>query len=307
MPTNFLHNSFLNPVKFTKQTPDVNASYNSKHIDDWQFRSTIFEFQQDTVFNEAFQQSDSIRIQLQSNYGPINLKMTSSSGGVVYDQNFTQMQQSVDDTTLFIYQIDVPLNSYAAGCYQLKMTIGSDVFLSEPISIDTAIPNSLLLEYSHFEHYQDIIFETGFAPMIRIPGFLIFKTPASKDTMFEDQVLNETMLKSIPYRIFDLFIGSEQGVPDYFIDKINRILGCSSLLIDGKYYSKNDGSKLADTGVEYSPVRGWQIEMREAKNRSSLVYQNDVVLPSIGAVINVDSKGFGHDAGGTVLQLTDVN
>ncbi len=105
----------------------------------------------------------------------------------------------------------------------------------------------------NYRYYNDIIFETGFPPSLRVLGKIKYKSPASRDTIYEDQVLNQSILNSVPFRIWELTIGGSSGIPDYLIDKVNRILGCSNLLIDGRLFTKSEGAKLEERALEDYP------------------------------------------------------
>lgn len=302
MAVNNLIFSFLNPVKFTKLVPDQVAQYVSKHMDDWPFVSTIYKWEQATHYCQPWQLSDNIRLQLQSNSGPINLKVVNQDEVAVHDVNFVQKQQNDDDATLFIYEIDLALSIFSEGGYYLKISIGnpvSVVYVSEPLVFSELIENTVTLEFKHWRFYQDIVFETGFSPSIRIPATLKPKSFASKDTIYEDQPLNLTMVKSVPYRIWELSIGGARGIPDYLADKLNRVFGCSTLKIDGKLYTKNEGAKLEPSDLENYPMRGWTIELREKLNRSSRIFVDDVAVDQNAyTIVTVDTKGFGTMPGG---------
>lgn len=311
MPILRLYQPFLNPVQFTKITPDEIPQYVSRHLDDWQFADTIHDFEQRVCWRQGWQTSDSIRLQFQSNYSPLNLKLIRAEDDVVmYDVNLAVVRTNMDDPDYKIYQADVALNPYPTGFYYLKLTIGIGgvlTLVSNIFEISVICENSLLLEYQHRKYYADVFFETGFSPSIRIPAILKMKPPGSIDTIYEDQEANMEMLKSVPYQLWTLSIGPE-GIPPAQIKRLNFMLGCSSTRLDGRYYTKNEGAKLDENTVEFYPMSGWSIELREKLNRSSVIYENEIVVDgTIAVVANVDSKGFSpNDAGGSVYQVEDI-
>jgi hypothetical protein len=312
MPTLRLYQPFLNPVHFTKMTPDQVPQYLSKHMDDWQFPDTILPWEQRVCFHQCWQTSDSIRLQFMSNYSPLNLKLIRYADDVVvYDVNLAQVLQNMDDPTYYIYQADVALNPFPAGYYYLKLTVGSGgvlILVSGIMEISEIIENTLLLGYQHRRYRADTFFETGFAPTFRIHGTLKMKEPRSIDTVYEDQEANLEMIKSVPYQVMNLSIGGSEGIPSWVIKRINFMLGCSSFRVDGRYYTKNESAKLEESTEEFYPMSGWSIEMREKLNRSSIIYENELVVDgSIVVVANVDSKGFApNDSGGSVYQVEDI-
>jgi hypothetical protein len=311
MPTLRFIEPYLNPVQFTKIVPDEIPQYISRHLDDWQFPDTIHDFEQQVCWYQQWQTTDSIRLQFQSNYSPLNIKLIRAEDDVVvYDVNLAVVRTNMDDPDYKIYQADIALNPFPAGYYYLKLSIGIGgvlTLVSNVLKISEIIENSLLLEYQHQKFRCDVFFETGFSPSIRIPAILKMKPPGSIDTIYEDQESNMTMLKSVPYSLWNLSIGPE-GIPPAQIKRLNFMLGCSSTRLDGRYYTKNEGAKLEENTVEFYPMSGWSIELREKLNRSSVIYENEMVIDStIAVVANVDSKGFSpNDAGGSVYQVEDI-
>lgn len=303
---------YLNPVQLIKLTPDEVPQYQSKHMDEWYHLLTIPPWMQSRQYFQTFLQVDSLRLQFISNYGPLTAKLLDPEGFVKATQPLQQMQQRFYQPGTFIYQLDWALNVIPTGYYQLKIECGNPTvqeLISEPIFITDKAPHTLLFEYKHRKEYCDVIFQNGFSPSIRLPATLKLRPPASKDTIYPDQRLNYTMLDSKPYEVWELRIGGAAGVPDYLVRKIIRILGCSDLLIDGKYYTKADGAKLDELAQDGWARRGWSIELVEKLSRHSKHYSDDVAISGvIAAVANVDSKGFiSDDSGGSVHQIRNVD
>jgi hypothetical protein len=308
---NTLYTPFLLPVKFHEQTPVEVVQYNSKFMDAVAYYQTIESWQERQPYYQPWQTSDTIKLQFISNYAPIAVKLIGEFSMVHFSENMAQIRENSYDTGMYIYEISIPLAAIPEGWYYLLVECGNPSVLSlvsEPLCIKESHPNSLLLEFSNYRYFGDIVFETGFSPSIRVLGKVRFKTPASKDTFFEDQVLNMTLLNSVPFRLYELILGDSTGIPDYLIDKLNRILGCSSLLIDGIAFTKQEGAKLEEKEIDDYPLRGWSVELREKLNRHSRFYSNDAAQDQVAAVVlNVDSKGFGNDQGGTIYAVTDIN
>lgn len=299
----------INPLQFYKQVPDTDSRYNSRLFDNWYFSDTILPWEQRVEWHQPWQRSDVLHLQLFANYGPINLKLYKEDGTLVGTIPFDQIMVNFNDPNLYIYEVDVNMSSYDEGCYYFTITFGSPVsltFQSELIILSDNLESTVLLEYSHPSFREDMIFETGIQPKMRIPAVLKFKGPASKNTVYEDQPLNLTVIRSLSYRVFTLDIGAGKGIPDYMADKIDRILGCRTLLIDGVAYTKM-GDSIEPAAIEDYPLRGWRIDMRPSVNRASAHYENDVPQGrQVSVMINVDSKGFGTDTGGSETVITDV-
>lgn len=306
---NTLYDSFLNPVKFHQLDNVQIPNYVSRFMDDWAFRRTIQPWQQDICFYQPWGQSDSIRLQYTANFGPFVLRMYNYLGQLVLTQSFNDVMQDELRPTYYIKQIAVSLAGFDPGKYFFVRDTGGVLTYSEPFEILDAEDSGIMLtnqnptlyiEYSHYESYQGVKFFTPFAPSIRVPAVLRYKSPGAKDNVYEDQLLNMTLVNSVPFRIFDFTLGGNYGVPPYFIDKIARIFGCSSLSIDGRLYTKNEGAQFEPALLENYPSAGYSIELREKLNRDSIITENDVIIEGIAAAaIIMDNKGFGIDGGDT--------
>lgn len=300
-----IYQPFLNPVKFINAGYSQNAKYNTRDLDDWTYEDTVMQWMQNRDFTQKWQKNDTISIQLLSDSGPITYQFLDCHENVEYSGSFINMGPG-PITGFSIYEAHISLASFNVGVYYLKINSVTITLLSEPLNIAVSWPRSVLLEYSNYRFKDDMIFETGFAPSLRIEGTVKYKSPASKDTLFEDQVLNQSLLSSRGYDLYEFVIGSSEGIPDYMIKKLNRILGCSEVVYDGIEYTKADGAKFESSDMEDYPMRGWTIELREKLNRSSSISINDeTASDEVGVTISTDSKGFKIDGGD--YAITDVN
>jgi hypothetical protein len=298
---------FLNPIHYTIKDYENPDQYNTKYFDDFGFEDTIKDFEQFVNYYQPWQTSDSIHQQLISNYAPLTLKVIrESDGAILFSDPFVQVFPNFYDPGLYIYEHTLNLNILPEGVYRLQIEAGSPATLtliSNPLLVCDRIEESVLLEYKHYEPYGEVIFPTGFNPSFRMYGYCKFDKPAAKRTVYEDQPLNKEVLKTIPYRLYKLFSRSE-GFPDYLVDLLNRALGCSDLVVDGKSMSADgDLEKKEEEGY---PMSGWAIALREKLNRSVRIYENgSPVNARHSVVVSVDNKGFGG-TGGTTYGVIDI-
>lgn len=302
--------SKIMPLQFYLEAPPEDPQYISKHLDDWWFSETILPWQQKTCYKQPVHKADLLSMQLQSSVGPINLKLYRMDGGLADTIPFQQLQQNVNDLTMFIYEVDVDMSIYPANDYYFMISFGSPEVLSlvsETIKLSEKIENTVLLEYEHYKHYQDVIFETGYLGAMRAPAILKYETPDGIDVLFEDQDSDSEMLESVPFDIWQLRIGLAAGIPDYLARKINRLSRCSSFRIDGKYFTRIEGQKMDRLAQKDYPMSAWTVDLREQINRSSRIYENGEAQEGFLAVmVTADSKGFGTDNGGNETIITDV-
>lgn len=291
--------------------PGVPEKYNSKYFDQFNYPDTILPWQAQKGFCQPWQLNDTIPLQLRTNIGPVNFILRSCDTGLIVDTiQFDQRQEDAAEPGMFIYEVSVPLSGYPEGCYTVELDFGGVITLySGEQNFAELHEGTLLNEYKHYEAREDIIFETGWLGNVRVPGWMKYEGPKQKATVYEDQILNETALRSQKYRVWSLKIGGTPfaGIPDYFADMIGGIIGCSYLYIDGKPFTVNEGSQMEPVELEGYPMRGWGVEMRDRYTRAAITYENDDPIEGVLAVmVNVDSKGFGNSASGSQTVVLDV-
>lgn len=290
-----LHLPFILPLKFVEVAPQQVVQYVSRHMDDYLLHNRWTRWQYGYYHNKWLR-SDSIALQLQTNTGQPTITVIQCDGTVVIGpQLMIQRQQNPYDPGTFIYESATALNACQdGGVYWFKITTGSITLISEPIQVFEQLTESLLVQYKHRRFYEDVIWETGVEMNLRVPAIIRYKPPAAKDTVYEDQVLDMTMIKSIPYRVVDFVVGTGSNIPDYMIDILNRILGCSSVRIDGRYYAKNEGFKWEDPDDEMNALfKGYRGELRENINRASKIVEPATNTNEEVTIIGlVDLKGF---------------
>lgn len=305
---------YLNPVHFSKMTPDEVEAYVSRHIDNRSFVDTILSFEQQVFWPQMWQKSDTIKLQVQSTYSPIVIKQCRCNGEVVATTSMTQVRQNEYDPTLFIYEKALPQNLFEEGMYYLQMEVGSGgdvVLVSEQFKLSEKIENSLLIEYFHREFKDGVFFETGFLPSIRVPGVIKLKQPTSSNADYEDEDNNLVLLKGVGYEVEQLTVGvcdeNPAGIPPYLIKKLNRIFTLSNISIDGREKVKNGDAEFEETSEADYPLSSWAIELRDKIRRDSVIYEDDVVIDGKFSVVLVaDSKGFGSQGTGSDYFIQDV-
>lgn len=292
----------LNPLHGIQVFPVVDITqYESKHWDDNMFFDTIKPYDQHVRFWQKWRTDDTIKLQYTSNYSPITLKVFRCDGSEVYSIDFSIMQQDADNPGFYIRQVELGLSIFPLGQYYAEVQAGSgpDVIIRfEPFIISDSLPETLLIEYSHFEKKGEIWFQSPVVLNLRIPGVIKYDETKSIDTIYPDQDENEELLHSTPYRVSKLSIGGAIGIPPWLKDILSRIFGCSDVKIDGRYYTKEADAAWERNEVEHYPLKGWSLMLRDKFNRDSQIIDNDAVLKGIAAAgLLVGVKGFGMDDG----------
>jgi hypothetical protein len=304
MADNIIILSILNPVKFRRQGYVNAAPYNTKYFEDWNFTDTIRDFEEQVGHLQAWQKNDIIYLQLLSNYSPFNIELQNCDGGVVDTFLMVYKPASTELSGVKAYEIAIALDSYAEGVYKLVIKAGSPSIIetleSEWFWIKTLHDNSVLLQYKHSENDYDVSFETGIEFRIRTLGGLGNYKPAVDRVVFIDQPRNAVQLDAKPFATEKLFIGDGYGVPNWFIERVNAIFCCSTVLIDGKQYVCNPGANVEDNREQLYPMAGWSIEVRPAKATQSkkFVTTSGEGAPNTTLIYNIESRGFGPIDGG---------
>jgi len=274
---NEIYISFLNPVKFVDNTPYSNTQYNTRQFDDYLYADQLAQkwwIQQDR-YKQKFQYDDSIKLQVFSNFDPINFYLVDQDGS---EWNTVVLQNIVADRYhpgFYIYEGTMSIsNTLPEGCYTPMLRMGDPAnpkyMKGEPIQVAASWPDTLWFDYFNSTYHGDIIFETGYKPGIRIDGCLGKIKPGGKRFVYEDQRMNPTVLKADPFREFDLGLGFSYGIPDWLIDKVNWIFSCDNVSIDGKPFAYVSDSGTFDIkDEEFYPLRGINITVREGLNRAS--------------------------------------
>jgi hypothetical protein len=305
---------YLLPVTWYDVEPTEVTQYISRHMDDYLLSERNTRWQ-NGGYRQPWLMSDVIVNQFINNQGAVNIKVIDCKQNLLFATPMQQKQQNQYEPEYFIYESSQALNALPDGIYYLLAEIGSSPnkrLISEPIEVSSTIENTLLLQYKHRKYRGGVVFETGIEFSLRVHGFLRLQPPASKDTLYEDQVLDMVMVQSKPYRIWELvFFGPEGGLPDWMIDKLNWVLGCSDLRIDGKYYTKQEGAKIEEgETLQNGLLKSYRIEMREAINRNSKVFSGEEnTNEELNILLNVSSKGFfdtNEDGSSTIVTILDV-
>lgn len=309
--SNALHIPFLNPVQFVEEGKELLPQYNTKFFDDFVEKDTWKAWRRGREYASKWQTSDTIHLQVISNVSPLSLKLyDAASGRLVSTTAFAQIVQNQYQPELWVYEVSLSLSTLPRGYYQLKIDVaGLSTLVSEYLHIEEQHPNTVLIEYLNQKYYGDVLFETEFNPNIRVEGWFKMKPPVSKDTTYEDQVLNQRMLLSEPYRVWDFIIGPSSGIPDWMADKLIWILGCDEIYLDGKAFTKADGAKFEEAAQEGYANRGYVVEMRETVRRASKVIGVDAdTNKRLFVTMNVETAGFADtsDPAGSIATILEV-
>lgn len=274
-----IYRSKANPIRFVWENRVKAAPYNDFTMDNMFFQEMIHEWEEPVYYEQKWQTTDPIRLQFISDFSGIELRLTNSDTGEYIATSMVQKQQDVNNPGFRIYECDISLTSIPPGNYYFKAILGSsgDTMRSEPLCIQDKHEGTVFIEYYHRKRKADLIFEKGFRPAIRVEARFDKMEYASKDSVYENQPLNMTLIDSLQYAIYTIVFGNEWGIPDWMLEKLNLIFGFDNIQINGKQFCKAEaGQEFEAITIDGYPMRGYRYNLRESLNRASSVIDTTV-------------------------------
>lgn len=287
----------INPIKLVQDGYTPATRYNQKHFDSSLFTEQLRNFQQTRNYYQKFQTTENIYFQIIANFGPISCKLIDCNDNEIVVGTVATITTSIFTVPYAAFSCTINLSGIPEGIYWVVVNVGTTPYtklISEPIHVANYHANTMLFEYNNSINDFGAIFQNGEIFSLRIESFFKSFTPGSNDVVFEDEPANVLKLSASPFRQFKLAFGEGIGVPDWLIDKVNRLFACDSVLIDGKYFTKAEGAKLDPINEDNYAMSGWSLDVRESKSREGLTITNNITQDQKIVVIHVvDTTFFG--------------
>jgi hypothetical protein len=288
----------LNSLKSINQTDGLNSnnsaivlnsldpSFNYRGIDDDFYFKNLKYFEYKTPFAQQFQQSDTIFLQWLSEYSDLSrfqyARFLDDRGNVFTPKMVTVVKETgtysseIDGellTSLSLYSVTIKLYDMAEGNYFLQCRYYEGVnyynVIHEPISVKQIHENTVRIDYYNSYNDQSVIYPTSaYIPQIRVDGFVKILPPEAEFETYTDQPLDKELVSGIASRTYELFLNN---IPDYLADKINRIMLCDIVTIDGFKYTREQGAKLEQiSGDDKSALSNYKLKLGERINTSTV-------------------------------------
>lgn len=302
----------LNPVLFYDKARALLPQYHNKFAGDWLPLEALKPWQGFGRYFQKWQTSDAISLQVFSNIAPLTLKLINCKGATIRTLQFQQKQKNRRDPSLFIYEASLSLAGIPDGRYRLELEVGSPLVKtleSDWLDIAADWPHSALIEYKNSAYYGDVIFPvTGWAPSFRVEGWFKKAAPASKDEVYVDESYNQRMMFSDPFQVWEFIIGPATGVPEWVAEKLNWILGCDEIYIDGMEFTKADGGKFQEIEQDGVPFRGYSINLAPTNRRPSKHFFMNGAQGGkrLLVALNVETKGFADTSLGSSSDVATI-
>lgn len=231
----------LNPFRFADpRLNDLDREPGYKQFNDYQDRKS---------FCQKWQVADETVLQVLSDYAFTAKVIDAETGAEVEELTPVQKETTIIGQTFAVYEVPVVFADLL-GVYFIRVQYNdgtNDYILdSEPFEVAESWPRTFLAKYRNSENNFSVVFDTGVEFAIRIDGTLSDFTPEANDLIYIDQNQNATLIDSLPFRSFVLYVGDASGVPFWVLDKVNRVLSCNIVqILDvpfSGYFTKKDGA-----------------------------------------------------------------
>lgn len=330
----------LNPLRFYQLSDELidfpdsavlnnynlfDPNYNYRLFDEDFYLRNVPVWDEARFFAQPFQQGDIIRVQfLGLDDIPSGVYAGNPYTAYIIDCNnkiYASYSVTSPSVTLIdglrIREVEIPLFNVPEGYYrvvirrrEIAVTSYREFVISEPIHVKQTHPYSVLINYTNSKNAQGVIFQYGLNFQFRAYAVVKDLEPMSKINVFEDEPLNLTTLSSTPYRQWTLHVGGQTNqVPDWFIDKLERITGCDTMSIDGKQYTRAEGAKLEINRPQGASLSSCKVALRESINDNNLYVEQYQYVYKMGTAY--DTKYFyirdiSYGSGPTTRQVRRV-
>lgn len=304
MAANAIYPGFTNSLQFVPQVQNPDARYQTADFNSTLFENQIAAWVNQNPYYNPWQIGEEIPLQFITNglTGVIATVYELGTNKQIGDPiTFTLKSSNAIRSPLNLYEGVIDLTGFTAGVYYVVVNAGGSVgsyIVSEPINVQALWERTIRFDYSNTYNRQTMIFDTGFAGAIRVMGFIDNEMqPKYVAADYIDQTQDITKLGFIPYETRQLWIGGMDGVPDYVIKKISRILGLDTVTIDGVAYSLDEGAEWEKTFWKGNPKKYWKTTIRPAKNIDAIAVTATGALQDTSVIISLDANLFGPNNG----------
>ena len=308
----------INPLKFYQQSDifgttaytqsaygSFNPNINDRGIDSDFFYRNLKDWMSKRTYYQPYQQGDTLALQfvgIDDQAGPTVsyvIRILDMYGVMVKEVDTTSTAVGSDFIREVVSSLyDIPDGKYFVQIHKVGLFTDYDFWvISEGIDVKAKHLNTVLIEYSNTSNDQGIFWETNVVMQLRIHAYLKLGVN-SVFNVYEDQPLNLQMLSGVPFREWEFIVGTDgKPFPPYMLDKLNRVLLCDTLRIDGILYTLIEGAKFEVQQPDRYPLITASITLREKENNQDIVIQN---IPPVVLGMAPSSEWF------YILEITQV-
>lgn len=256
----------LNPLRFLDPAA-------SNKFDRLSSLEQINIYQEKRCYFQKWNLDDATRLQVLSDFEfTFDICSIYTPGVSVLNVVPIEIPTTIIGQTFKVYEVPIDFSLLGEGDYYGVITYTNELvqeieLLSEPFEVWPENEETILFTYKNSDNNFSVIFGTDIEFDFRVEGLIANFNPVSDDLIYNDQKRNATLLDSIPYRTFTLFVAGPAGIPEWVADKVNRIMACNMVAIDGDYYEKTEGASWETVRADEYPFVGLQTEIMPVENR----------------------------------------
>lgn len=278
------------PVKMYEVNPTVADQYLTKGFHEYVFSEQLkmYPYLEQKKYAQPWQNSDIIKMQVGSEYSPAEMSLIDKKGKVIRSVVMQNIGINIYRPTFFTFEGEISLATVDPGCYFLRITFGVTapikVLISGPLSVKAVQKGTIMFTYKHKEYKNGIIYETGIEFQFRAEGNIRYLRTDFDRTTYPTQDRNEHLINSYEWEVYQLNIGNQAGVPPWVEHIVSRIMGHSSVMIEGKYYSGKKEFTIEQKTEDGTWFIGLTMEVVEGLLRDENLFLG-VGNPNVGLII----------------------
>ena len=255
---------FLNPVRFHDL---VSGKFAIDMIPDFFVRRG---------YCQKFTTSDVLYLQFHFTQKLSDFKFyVMTNAGEIIDTIHTTQITNITFSSLYSYEMKYTFTQTGTFILRADIKYGTQnaVAYSEPIKVAQSFKNTISVFFNHDENDFDVLFLSqncvGFT--FRVEGGLLPTnfTPSGKYEIYKDLDYKSKQLNAYVFNIERYTFGPSTGIPNYIVDKLNRMLSLATFRINDVDYVRADGAKWERSGVDSYPLAGWTIDLIRRDNAFS--------------------------------------
>lgn len=304
MASNTIFATMLNPCQHFDPNAILNPQYHTYNRNTFPFYQQISRWIQTRNFWQPWQQNDTVNLQYITN-GLSPLVVT------IYECGNANPVGTIDGTVIsspavpspyILYQVSIPLSTFAEGVYYLDIVAGASgttaELTTEGLWVKADWEDTLLAKYTSSVNKQGGIFqESGWQPMMRFWGLYdnMFKQKYASSS-YVGQPQNIKILNGVPYEVTTLWTGMGYGHPDWQIKKLNRILLLDGTCLDGEGFTFDVGAEWDEIRQDGAPMKFHSTTIRPTENLNGLIVTANNGPEDSSMVVTIDALAMGPNA-----------
>lgn len=258
------------------------------------------EFQYPARYVQRLLPTDSIDTQyvIHSSFqGALYIVLCDDSDTIIAQATGTELGP-IDGGTA--YRVDWPEGTFPLPCGDYTMAFGLQpynlILASAPFRVVDELPDSVLFEVANDEDEFGTVFNGQRfrfrTEAVWLPADAAFQ---SENQTFRDQNGTLHQLSATPYETRVLTVGggvSTVGVPNWVGRKVNKLLACSAVTIDGTTYARSEGANIERTDIADNwPQYFYKITLEPADDTHALPLPQQWLLAAENGRILTTEEG----------------